>query len=101
MNLENILKLAAAGFTKEDIMKLAAVPEEKEEPVREEPVQPKETAVNVPDMSELLEPIKSSIMDLQKQIQASNLIRDTAPDKKPEDVVDILATILNPPTKGK
>lgn len=111
MKLDQILKLIDAGFTKSDIEAMTSAPakesteptapaEPAEEPVREvaalkpEPVEA--PAVN-PDFSALLEEMKG----IRKQLQMQAILHDGFTPASPDDAQQILASIINPATKGK
>lgn len=106
-NLDKILKLVEAGYSKEEISTLLT-PEVKEEPVeiREEPVEElKEEASAAKDeylasMKEMAEEFKKIRDDLRR----ANILSDSAPVSSPlEESRKVLASIIDPPNlkKGK
>lgn len=109
MKTEQIIKLAEAGFTREEILAMAKAemaqaskPEEapKEEPKAEPVEAPAERpAANVPSQEDLMRPFTEALESLKETIRVSNINRDSmseAPEAKAED---ILATILAPNKK--
>lgn len=109
MELDQILKLIDAGFTKADIEAMSAPAKESTEPTAQaEPAEPvKETApaaktepaeptVN-PDFSALLEEMKG----IRKQLQMQAILHDGFTPASPDDAEKIMASIINPPLKGK
>ena len=98
MDLTNIIKLLDAGFTKEDIIKLTAVQPAAEEPAQEPENVPEEKPGTEPaadPMADLLAEIRGMRADLQKQ----NINRDALQISNVDKAVDILGSIINPPTK--
>ena len=109
MELDQILKLIDAGFTKADIEAMSApakesteptAPAEPTEPVREAApaakTEPAEPTVN-PDFSALLEEMKG----IRKQLQMQAILHDGFTPASPDDAEKIMASIINPPLKGK
>lgn len=111
MELDQILKLIDAGFTKADIEAMSAPAKESKEPAPAEPAEPvKEAApaapaaktepaeptVN-PDFSALLEEMKG----IRKQLQMQAILHDGFTPASPDDAEKIMASIINPPLKGK
>jgi len=109
MELDQILKLIDAGFTKADIEAMSApakesteptAPAEPAEPIKEaapaaEP-KPAEPTVS-PDFSALLEEMKG----IRKQLQMQAILHDGFTPASPDDAEKIMASIINPPLKGK
>lgn len=94
MQIDDILTLARAGFTAEQISALANRTEEKPaaEPPKEEPsvtFQKAEEKPAVPDVAALAEEVKA----LRTQMQAKAIRENTMPEKPSVD--DILAGILS------
>jgi hypothetical protein len=109
MELDQILKLIDAGFTKADIEAMSAPAEESTEPKApaapvEEPKEaapaaepkPAEPTAN-PDFSALLEEMKG----IRKQLQMQAILHDGFTPASPDDAEKIMASIINPPIKGK
>ena len=96
MNVEQIIKLLDAGYTKEDIEKMnqpAAEPEpqeEKPEPVEPEQVKPEEKKTeSEPVNNQMLK----ELQDLKKAVYAMNIMNSSQPGQH-ESVDDILAKAL-------
>jgi hypothetical protein len=115
MELDQILKLIDAGFTKSDIEAMTSAPAKEsteptapaatvEEPKEAAPAQrsvealkPEETPAVNNDFSALLEEMKS----IRKQLQMQAILHDGFTPASPDDAQQILASIINPATKGK
>ena len=80
MNVEQIIKMIDAGYTKEEIEKMTQ-PEPKQEPKQEQKQEP----VNDPVLKEL--------QDLKKAVYAMNIMQSSQPSKA-ESVDDILTKAL-------
>lgn len=101
MNIEQIIKLIDAGYTKEDIEKMIQpasdpAPEAKQpdqaqpEPAKPEQAQPEEKKpVTEPVNNEMLQELR----DLKKAVYAMNIMQSSQP-AQPESVDDILAKAL-------
>lgn len=112
MELNQILKLIDAGFTKADIEAMTAAAPAKEEPaavetpaeepvkvpaeepVKETPVQP---TVNEAALNGLLDEVKS----LRKQLQLHAILNDGFTPATEDAAEQILASIINPATSEK
>ena len=107
MELDQILKLIDAGYTKADIEAMGRPAEVKpEEPAAEvpaeipaEPVKVAEPVKAEPDpaMNALLEEVKS----LRKQLQMQAIMHDGFTPADPDDAQKILASIINPANNEK
>jgi hypothetical protein len=104
MNIDSILKLVEAGFSKEEITAMtqpAQAQEEpkqdepKTEPVKEEPV--KEESAQDKRYEELL----SAMNRLTGAIQAGNILNSNNKEVKEPSAEDILAEVLSPSKGGK
>lgn len=98
MNIEQIIKLIDAGYTKEDIEKMnqpasdpAPAAEEKQpDPAQPEQAKPEEKKpVTEPVNNEMLQELR----DLKKAVFAMNIMQSSQP-AQPESVDDILAKAL-------
>lgn len=100
MKLEDILKLGAMGFTKEDIIKLAsdeggetagttAEPEAKEPETKAPETQEKEE--KAPENKEL-EALKAELEEMKRAMQKQAIQNSTQPEKKTVD--DMLTDLL-------
>lgn len=105
MELKDILALVNAGFTRDDIMNLSgqsapppmepAAAAEAATPAAAEPAPEAPTpAPAVPDNSEVLAALK----DLTQTIRKNAIMRDTMRPTEQPSAVDILASVINPPT---
>lgn len=108
MELNTILKLLDAGYTKADIEAMTA-PAAKEEAApapAEEPVKPADPAeVATPEMTsaDILNNLLAEVKGLKAQIQANNIRSDkmNAGPASPEDAAQsILASLINPRKEG-
>ena len=95
MKFDDILSLAKAGFTAEQITKLAAIPQtnaavqQTNSAVQQTNLQP-QTGINQPNAFDML------CNAVAGQMQQQNVINSTMP--KEETVEDILASLVAPPT---
>lgn len=106
MEIKDILSLVNAGFTRDEIMTLmgptsdpsTVAPEAAAEaptPAAAEPAPEAPTpAPAVPDNSEVLAALK----DLTQTIRKNAILRDTMRPTEQPSAVDILASVINPPT---
>lgn len=106
MEIKDILALVNAGFTRDEIMTLTGptsdpsivAPEAAAEaptPAAAEPAPEAPTpAPAVPDNSEVLAALK----DLTQTIRKNAILRDTMRPTEQPSAVDILASVINPPT---
>ena len=86
MNVEQIIKMIDAGYTKEEIEKMTQ-PEPKQEP-KPEPEPKKE-----PEPKPADDPVLKELQDLKKAVYAMNIMQSSQPPKS-ESVDDILAKAL-------
>lgn len=102
MNVEQIIKLLDAGYTKEDIEKMnqpaqdpAPAPETKPEQAQPEPAPAPETKPE--EKKTESEPVNNQMLkelqDLKKAVYAMNIMNSSQPGQ-PESVDDILAKAL-------
>ena len=106
MEIKDIIALVNAGFTRDEIMTLTGptsdppivAPEAAAEaptPAAAEPAPEAPTpAPAVPDNSEVLAALK----DLTQTIRKNAILRDTMRPSEQPSAVDILASVINPPT---
>lgn len=108
MEIKDIISLVNAGFTRDEIMTLTGptsdppivAPEAAAEaptPAAAEPApeaSKPEPAPAVPDNSEVLAALK----DLTQTIRKNAILRDTMRPTEQPSAVDILASVINPPT---
>ena len=98
MNVEQIIKMLDAGYTKEEIEKMTQPePEPKQEPKPEpnpEPKpEPKPEPNPEPKPEPALDPVLKELQDLKKAVYAMNIMQSSQPPKA-ENVDDILAKAL-------
>ena len=104
MDIEKIMKLVDAGFTREEILNFTGgKPVEKsvEKPAEtpaEKPVEkPAETSPEKPNENEALNNILHEMKNVVLEIQKANIFRASLPGPGDGDNVDnILASIINP-----
>ncbi len=90
MNIEQIIKMIDAGYTKEEIEKMTQPePEPKQEP-KPEP-EPKTEPKTEPKPAD--DPVLKELQDLKKAVYAMNIMQSSQPPKS-ESVDDILAKAL-------
>ena len=104
MNKEEIIKLVNAGYTKAEIeaMNSEQKPEEPtaptEEPEEVEEVKPAEASPFTPEM---ITEFTGAINGLSEMIKKSNMINDGyEPKSALERGEEVLASLINPPTKN-
>lgn len=118
MKIEDILTLTKAGFSKDDIMKLAGASQEPsqdaqkpsqdaQKPAQVETItkapETQQNAENGANMEALQKSIKEMGETLNKTLKDTlnaNFLAQTQ-QKKPESVDDIIASIINPPVSEK
>lgn len=105
-NLDKILKLVEAGYSKEEISAMLQ-PEIREEPeIKEEPV-PEEQKDELPPKDEYISAMKEVTDELKKikeDLRRSNIMNDSTGIGDPlEESRKVLASIIDPPNlkKGK
>ena len=89
MKYEEIIKLLDAGYSREEILKMDEPdPKDKKDP------DPKDKKDPAPDMSGMMEEMKTMFSDLTKELIASNIMRSRQDGE--DDNEDIIAKIINP-----
>lgn len=104
MELNTILKLLDAGYTKADIEAMTAPAAEVTPAPAEEPVKPAEAPAEepAPEMTsaDILNNLLAEVKGLKAQIQANNIRSDSMKgngySKPIETAEDILASVINP-----
>ena len=100
MEIEKIMKLVDAGFTREEILNFAGgKPAEKpvEKPVEKVAEKPVEKVAEKATESEALGEILQEMKNVVLEIQKANIFRASLPGPGDGDNVDsILASIINP-----
>ena len=107
MNIDSILKLVEAGFSKEEITAMTqtaqAQEEPKTEPVKEEPkTEPvkEEPVKEEPAQDKRYEELLSAMNRLTGAIQAGNILNSNNKEVKEPSAEDILAEVLSPSKGG-
>lgn len=99
MKLDDVLMLAKAGFTRDQIVQLAAA--DHPEPKPEQTKAPEQAAA--PEQAKTAEPaaeLLEAVRDLKQTMQLNAMLGTAMPEQENAD--DILASIINPKgmTKG-
>ena len=105
-NAENVLVLAKAGFTAQQIAGLsmltgqsAPVQQPVQQPVVQQPVQqPVQQSVQQPVVQQPADPVLAELQKLTGLVQGSNIMNVNQP--KVQTAEEILAEIINPAPKG-
>ena len=103
MELNTILKLLDAGYTKADIEAMTAPAAEVTPAPVEDPVKPAEVPAEepVPEMTsaDILNNLLAEVKGLKAQIQANNIRSDSMGSKPEVSAESILASLINPNKK--
>ena len=105
MNKEEILKLVNAGYTKAEIEAMSSDQKPEEKPEEQPEVKPEETeevkpAEASPFTPEMITEFTGAINGLSEMIKKSNMISDGfEPKSALERGEEVLASLINPPTK--
>ena len=91
MTVEEILKLGAMGYTKEDIEAMDKTEPEKAEPEKAEPAED--------PTKDLLKFMAGEFEKLQKSIQDANILGSNIEQHKEKTAEDVLAELIAPPKK--
>ena len=103
MNIESILKLVEAGFSKEEITAMTQPAQAQEEPKQDEPkTEPvkEEPAKEEPTQDKRYEELLSAMNRLTGAIQAGNILNSNNKEVKEPSAEDILAEVLSPSKGG-
>lgn len=103
MTVEQILKLGAMGYTKDDIEKMIETPAEPIETLVEAPKPVEPTTIDQPveknhDLVDMFDKYLKGMQDTLKEIQSAN-IRSSQMPEAPDAVGDALASIITPKKK--
>ena len=104
MNIDSILKLVEAGFSKEEITAMTQTTQAQEEPKQDEPkTEPvkEETTKEEPAQDKRYEELLSAMNRLTGAIQAGNILNSNNKEVKEPSAEDILAEVLSPSKGGK
>lgn len=103
MNIDSILKLVEAGFSKEEITAMTqpapAQEEPKPEPTKEEPAK-EEPVKEEPAQDKRYEELLSAMNRLTGAIQAGNILNSNNKEVKEPSAEEILAEVLSPSKGG-
>lgn len=103
MNIDSILKLVEAGFSKEEITAMTQPEHAQEEPSQEEPkTEPvrEEPVKEEPAQDKRYEELLSAMNRLTGAIQAGNILNSNNKEVKEPSAEDILAEVLSPSKGG-
>ena len=103
MNIDSILKLVEAGFSKEEITAMTQPAQAQEEPREDEPkAEPvkEEPAKEEPAQDKRYEELLSAMNRLTGAIQAGNILNSNNKEVKEPSAEDILAEVLSPSKGG-
>ena len=92
MNVEQIIKMIDAGYTKEEIEKMTQ-PEPNPEPEPKTEPKPEPEPKTEPKQEPVNDPVLKELQDLKKAVYAMNIMQSSQPPKS-ESVDDILAKAL-------
>lgn len=104
MNIDSILKLVEAGFSKEEITAMTQTAQAQEEPKQDEPkTEPvkEEPVKEEPAQDKRYEELLSTMNRLTGAIQAGNILNSNNKEVKEPSAEDILAEVLSPSKGGK
>ena len=95
MSVENIIALAKAGYTAEQIEAMDGTQPEQPEQPEQQPEQQTEQPAQQPDgMSRTAEKILEELAGMRKAFEASNISNTSQP--RNQDVNEVLASIIAP-----
>lgn len=103
MNIDSILKLVEAGFSKEEITAMTQTAQAQEEPAQEEPkTEPvrEEPVKEEPAQDKRYEELLSAMNRLTGAIQAGNILNSNNKEVKEPSAEDILAEVISPSKGG-
>lgn len=103
MNIDSILKLVEAGFSKEEITAMTQTAQAQEEPAQEEPkTEPvrEEPVKEEPAQDKRYDELLSAMNRLTGAIQAGNILNSNNKEVKEPSAEDILAEVLSPSKGG-
>lgn len=96
MTFDDVLALATAGFTADEIRKMSETKMTADTPKVENPVEPVETSKADFDAKAAYDSLSKDIASLTKLVQESNLLLASNPAPVKDDVDSILASIIRP-----
>ena len=96
MTFDDVLALATAGFTADEIRKMSETKKQADTPKVEKLVEPAESLKTDFDAKAAYDSLSKDIASLTKLVQESNLLSATNPSPVKDDVDSILASIIRP-----
>lgn len=96
MTFDDVLALATAGFTADEIRRMSETKMSADTPEAPKPVEPVETSKADFDAKAAYESLSKDISSLTKLVQESNLLSASNPTPVKDDVDSILASIIRP-----
>lgn len=96
MTFDDVLALATAGFTADEIRKMSETKMVAETPKAEKPAETVETPKAEFDAKSAYDSLSKDIASLTKLVQESNLLLASNPTPVKDDVDSILASIIRP-----
>ena len=96
MTFDNVLALATAGFTADEIRKMSETKMTADTLKVEKPVEPVEAPKTDFDAKAAYDSLSKDIASLTKLVQESNLLSASNPAPVKDDVDSILASIIRP-----
>ena len=101
MTVEEILKLGAMGYTKDDIEAMVKTESENKEPENKEPEkkEPEKAEPAEDPTKDLLKFMAGEFEKLQKSIQDANILGSNIEQHKEKTAEDVLAELIAPPRK--
>jgi hypothetical protein len=99
MDIKDIIALASAGFTAQQIATMATTPAPAPTPAPVPAPTPAPAPVPAPAPAPVpVDPIMEQLKALTTAVQTNAIINSQLPITQPETPEDILASIINPPT---
>lgn len=96
MTFDDVLALATAGFTADEIRKMSETKMVANTPIVEKPAETVETPKAEFDAKSAYDSLSKDIASLTKLVQESNLLSASNPTPVKDDVDSILASIIRP-----
>lgn len=96
MTFDDVLALATAGFTADEIRKMSETKMTADTAKVEKPAEPVETSKADFDAKAAYDSLSKDIASLTKLVQESNLLSASNPAPVKDDVDSILASIIRP-----
>lgn len=96
MTFDDVLALATAGFTADEIRKMSETKMTTGTPTVKKPVEPVEPPTADFDAKAAYDSLSKDIASLTKLVQESNLLSASNPAPVKDDVDSILASIIRP-----